>query len=290
MSLDLLTVYGWQGLVFFVWVALSVGSFLNVVIYRLPVMLEREWGEQARSILEIETVQTEGTEQTEPFNLMVPRSRCPKCSHQITARENIPVLSWLVLRGKCSDCKTHISFRYPAIELATALASLVVAALFGFTWFGLLALIFTWILIAATFIDYDTTLLPDQLTYPLLWLGLIANGFFTGVVSLQDAVIGAIAGYLFLWGTYWAFKLITGKEGMGYGDFKLLAALGAWLGWQVLPSIILIAAGLGLIYALSRVFTARQTSQDPIPFGPFLAAAGWVTLIFRDTVLGVFAI
>ena len=284
MSFEYLTVYGWQGFVFFVWVALSVGSFLNVVIYRLPVMLEREWGIQARSILEIDP----SDEQAEPFNLMVPRSRCPTCSHQITALENIPVLSWLFLRGKCSDCKTPISIRYPAIELATMLASLVVALLFGFTWFGLFALIFTWILIAATFIDYDTTLLPDQLTYPLLWLGLIANGFFTGIVSLQDAVIGAIAGYLFLWGTYWAFKLITGKEGMGYGDFKLFAALGAWLGWQVLPSITLIAAGLGLIYALSRVLTAKQTSQDPIAFGPFLATAGWVTLIFRDTVLGVF--
>ena len=295
MSLDLLTAYGWQGLVLFGWVALSVGSFLNVVIYRLPVMLEREWGEQARSILEIEAPSELGElhdkeAAPEPFNLMVPRSRCPKCSHQITALENIPVISWLFLRGKCSSCKTHISFRYPAIELATALLSLVVATMFGFTWFGLLALIFTWILIAATFIDYDTTLLPDQLTYPLLWLGLIANGFFTGIVSLHDAVIGAMAGYLFLWGTYWGFKLITGKEGMGYGDFKLLAALGAWLGWQVLPSIILIAAALGLMYALSRVFTARQTSQDPIPFGPFLATAGWVTLIFRDTVLSVFSV
>jgi leader peptidase (prepilin peptidase)/N-methyltransferase len=297
MSLDLLTAYGWQGLVLFVWVALSVGSFLNVVIYRLPVMLEREWGEQARSILELDADPSDAPdatdtpdEQAEPFNLMVPRSRCPKCSHQITALENIPVLSWLFLRGKCSGCKAPISFRYPAIELATALTCLVVASLFGFTWFGLFALIFTWMLIAATFIDYDTTLLPDQITYPLLWLGLIANGFFIGVVSLQDAVIGAIAGYLFLWGTYWAFKLITSKEGMGYGDFKLFAALGAWMGWQVLPSIILIAAGLGLIYALSRIFTARQSSQEPIPFGPFLAIAGWVTLIFRDTVLSVFSV
>ena len=291
MSLELLTVYGWQGLALFLWIGLSVGSFLNVVIYRLPVMLERDWAEQARSILDPQATPTDLSVKPaddNSFNLMVPRSRCPECSHQITALENIPVLSWLFLRGKCSSCKTAISLRYPAIELLTAICSAVMIAMFGFTWFGLLALGFTWILIAATFIDYDTTLLPDQLTYPLLWMGLLANGFFVGIVPLQDAVAGAIAGYLFLWSVYWAFKLLTGKEGMGYGDFKLFAALGAWMGWQVLPSIILIAASIGLLYALLRILTARQTSQDPIAFGPFLAIAGWVTLIFRDNVLSVF--
>ncbi len=285
MSVDLLTAYGWQGATLFIWVALSVGSFLNVVIYRLPVMLQREWVEQARSVLALET---NPAEHPERFNLAVPRSRCPNCGHQITALENIPVFSWLVLRGKCSNCKTPISFRYPAIELVTALCSIVVIGFYGFTPFGFLACVFTWMLIAATFIDFDTQLLPDQITYPLLWLGLIANGFFAGIVPLTDAVIGAMAGYLFLWGTYWGFKLITGKEGMGYGDFKLLAALGAWMGWQAIPSVILIAAAVGLLYAMLRIFTAKQSSAEPIPFGPFLAVAGWVTLIFRDTVLGVF--
>jgi len=285
MSFDLLTTYGWQGVVLFVWVALAIGSFLNVVIYRVPVMLQREWEDQARSILEIET--PDGTE-TEPFNLVAPRSRCPKCSHQITAVENIPVLSWLVLRGKCAACSARIPFRYPAVEMLTAICSVAIITLFGFTWFGLLACVFTWMLISLTFIDYDTTLLPDQITYPLLWLGLIANGFFTGIVPLHDAIAGAIAGYLFLWCTYWVFKLLSGKEGMGYGDFKLLAALGAWLGWQALPTIVVIAAVLGLLYAVIRIFTARQTSSEPIPFGPFLASAGWATLVIRDTFLAVF--
>ena len=287
MTFDLLTAYGWQGVVLFVWVALSVGSFLNVVIYRMPVMLEREWAGQAREVLQLENAAAEGDDDA-PFNLMVPRSRCPGCGHQITALENIPVISWLILKGKCSDCKAPISFRYPAIELITALCSVAVITLYGFTWFGLFACLFTWMLIALTFIDYDTTLLPDQITYPLLWLGLIANGFFDGIVPLHDAVIGAIAGYLFLWSIYWAFKLITGKEGMGYGDFKLLAALGAWLGWQALASIILVSASVGLVFALSRIFTGKQDRAQPIPFGPFLAVAGWVVLIFRDTVLGVF--
>ena len=249
-------------------------------------MLEREWAGQAREVLNIE----DGGEQAEDaaFNLMVPRSRCPQCGRQIRALENIPVLSWLVLRGKCSSCKAGISFRYPAIELITALCSVAVIATYGFTGFGLLACLFTWMLIALTFIDYDTTLLPDQITYPLLWLGLIANGFFTGIVPLHDAVVGAVIGYLFLWTTYWAFKLITGKEGMGYGDFKLLAALGAWLGWQALPSVILVSASVGLLYAVSRIFMRKQDRHQAIPFGPFLAVAGWVVLIFRDTVLGVF--
>ncbi|XOV84328.1 MAG: prepilin peptidase [bacterium] len=285
MSFELLTTYGWAGAALLVWVALSVGSFLNVVIYRLPVMLNREWQEQARDILELEAP---ATADSEPFNLMVPRSRCPNCQHQITAMENIPVLSWVFLGRKCSSCKHPIPWRYPGIELLTAAMTITVIALFGFTWLGLFACVFTWMLICLTFIDYDTQLLPDQITYPLLWLGLIVNTFFNGIVSPQDALIGAITGYLSLWLIYWGFKLATGKEGMGYGDFKLFAALGAWLGWQALPSVILISASVGLLYALLQIVRARQTAAQSIPFGPFLATAGWVTLIFRDTVLAVF--
>lgn len=280
--MSLLLAYGWQGIIFAVWVALCVGSFLNVVIYRLPVMLERTWRNQAREILEIENTETEP-----PFNLSVPRSRCPQCQHQIRWFENIPVISWAVLRAKCSQCGNHISARYPAIELLTTLLTLSVLATFGFTWLGLFATIFSWFLVSLTFIDYDTKLLPDQLTYPLLWLGLIVN-FDNSIVPLGDAVIGAVAGYLFLWTTFWAFKLITGKDGMGYGDFKLLAALGAWMGWQSLPSIILVSACVGLLYAVIQMALQNSSRHDTIPFGPFLAAAGWVTLMFRDTVLGMF--
>ncbi len=284
--MESLTAYGWQGLTLLVWIALCVGSFLNVVIYRLPVMLDREWRQQAHELLELPNG---GREPPAPFNLMTPRSRCPHCGHQIRAWENIPVLSWLIQRGKCTACHAPISIRYPSIEVLTALCSVAVVFVFGFTWLGLFACLFTWMVVALVFIDYDTTLLPDQITYPLLWLGLIANTFTTGIVSVQDALIGAIAGYLFLWSTYWGFKLLTGKEGMGYGDFKLLAALGAWLGWQALPSIILLAAASGLLYAVVRMVTAKQSRSEPIPFGPFLGIAGWVTLVFRDNVLAVFA-
>lgn len=277
-----LLAYGWQGLVLAAWVGLAVGSFLNVVIYRYPVMLERDWRRQAREILELSA-----EPETEKFNLSVPRSRCPHCDHQIRWFENIPVLSWLVLRARCTGCKQPISARYPAIELLTGLLTLAVLATFGFTWLGLAAALFTWLIVALTFIDYDTKLLPDQLTLPLLWLGLIVN-FNHSIVPLTDALLGAVCGYLFLWSTFWAFKLVTGKEGMGYGDFKLFAALGAWLGWQALPSIILLSACGGLIYALALILLRKQSRQDTIPFGPFLAAAGWVTLVFRDNVLAIF--
>ena len=284
-----LLAYGWQGLVLATWVALSVGSFLNVVIYRLPVMLEREWRGQAREVLELD--QEEGApDEEERFNLSVPRSRCPHCGHQIRFWENIPILSWLFLRGKCSNCKAGISWRYPSIEALTAILTLVVLAEFGFTSFGFAACLLTWGLIALTFIDYDTKLLPDQITLPLLWIGLFTHGFLGGSLPLTDAILGAIVGYLFLWLTYWGFKLLTGKEGMGYGDFKLLAALGAWLGWAALPSIIVIAAVTGLSYAISQFALRKQTSAEPIPFGPFLATAGWVTLVFHDSVLGLFYI
>ncbi len=283
MTFELLLAYGWQGLVLAAWVGLSVGSFLNVVAYRLPIMLERDWQGQAREILEMPA---DDEASTEKFNLSVPRSRCLHCGHWIRWWENIPVLSWLWLRGKCSNCGKPISWRYPTVEFITGVATLAVLAQFGFTPTGLALCFFTWLLIAMTLVDFDTKLLPDQMTYPLLWLGLFTNAVFTGIVDLQSAVIGAIAGYLFLWSIYWAFKLLTGKEGMGYGDFKLLAALGAWLGWQALPSVILIAAVVGLVYALGNIVLRRQDRHETIPFGPFLAVAGWVTLYFRDTVLG----
>jgi len=287
--MDLLLSYGWVGLAAALWLALCVGSFLNVVIYRMPVMLNRQWQAEARAVLELE----EDGELSEPFNLATPRSRCPACGNQIKAWQNIPVLSWLLLKGRCGACQTAIPVRYPAIELLTAILTLAVFGVFGLTWLGLAAALYTWVLIAATFIDLDTQLLPDQLTLPLLWLGLIVNfsdGFGAGaIIDPDSAFIGALAGYLSLWSVYWGFKLITGKEGMGYGDFKLFGAIGAWLGWQILPGAILIAAVSGLIYAAFTFVRGQRESAQPIPFGPFLAVAGWVCLMFRDTVVSFFA-
>ena len=283
MSAEHLLAYGWQGIFITVWLGLSVGSFLNVVIYRLPVMLERLWQTQARDILEPD----QAADQTEPFNLMVPRSRCPGCGHLITAWQNIPVFSWLFLKGRCGSCGIRISLRYPGVELLTLACSLVIISELGYTWLGLAALLYTWALVALTFIDYDTQLLPDQITLPLVWLGLLTN-LFGGITDLGSGVLGAAVGYLSLWGIYWAFKLITGREGMGYGDFKLFAAIGAWLGWQILPATILIASAVGLLYALLTTLTGKRERSQPIPFGPFLAVAGWVSLVARDTVLAVF--
>ena len=280
--------YGWLGLVLAIWVGLCVGSFLNVVIYRLPVMLERQWQAEARMVLHGASSEDEAAAEPQPpFNLMVPRSRCPSCDAQILAWQNVPVISWILLGGKCAKCGTPIPRRYPLVEALTGFLSVAVLALFGFTWLGLAALTFTWVLVALTFIDYDTQLLPDQLTLPLLWLGLLTN-VYGGFTDLTAAVVGAVAGYLFLWTTYWGFKLITGREGMGYGDFKLLAAIGAWLGWQVLPAAILVAAGVGLLYAVATGVTGRREAAQPIPFGPFLAIAGWVCMVQRDTVLRLF--
>jgi leader peptidase (prepilin peptidase) / N-methyltransferase len=279
-----LLAYGWIGLILVAWVSLCIGSFLNVVIHRLPLMLQRQWQAEAQLVLHGQ----EPSEQA-PFNLMIPRSRCPTCQTPIRPWQNVPVISWLALRGKCANCGTRIPLRYPLVELLTALFSLAVLATFGFTWFGLAAMIFTWMLLALLFIDYDTQLLPDQLTLPLLWLGLLTN-VFGGLTDPESAIIGGAAGYLFLWTTYWGFKLITGKEGMGYGDFKLLAAIGAWMGWQVLPAAVLIAAAVGLIYAAATSMTGRRAPAQPIPFGPFLAIAGWACLVQRDTVLTLFLI
>jgi leader peptidase (prepilin peptidase)/N-methyltransferase len=289
MDSALLT-YGWIGIVGAVWLGLCVGSFLNVVIYRLPVMLNRQWHAEATEFLAgtQPTATPAGDEASDaPFNLLVPRSRCPQCGHQISAIENVPVLSWLALRGRCRRCAQPIPVRYPLVELVTGILSVVVLATFGFTWLGLAALAFTWTLLALAFIDFDTQLLPDQITLPLLWAGLLVNviGGFTSPVA---AIIGAVAGYLLLWSIYWAFKLLTGKEGMGYGDFKLLAALGAWFGWHVLPGTLLIAAVAGLAFALAASVLGRRIAGQPMPFGPFLAIGGWIALVAREQVLAPF--
>jgi leader peptidase (prepilin peptidase)/N-methyltransferase len=256
---------------------LLIGSFLNVVIYRVPKMMQRE----SDNYVAVES----GREapHAERFNLMVPRSACPHCGHQITALENIPLVSWLVLRGKCSACKAPISPRYPAVELLTGLLSALLVWRFGSGWAGLAALFFLYSLIAMTFIDADTQLLPDDLTYPLLWAGLLVNlnGTF---VPLHDAVVGAAAGYLALWSIYWLFKLATGKEGMGYGDFKLLAALGAWLGWAMLPTIILLSSVVGALVGISLIVFARHGRNNPIPFGPYLAAAGLIAMLYGNSI------
>jgi len=252
---------------------LIVGSFLNVVIHRLPIMMEREWAAQCAEL------KGEAPPAFEPLSLARPRSRCPRCGHGITALENIPVISWLVLRGKCKGCAASISFRYPLIEALTGLLFAFAAWHFGFTAAGLGALVFLAALVALTGIDFDTQLLPDDITLPLLWLGLALNavGVYT---DLKSAVIGAMAGYLSLWAVYWAFKLITGKEGMGYGDFKLLAALGAWLGWQMLPLTVLLSSLVGAIVGIALMVVARHGRNVPIPFGPYLAAAGAIALLW----------
>jgi leader peptidase (prepilin peptidase)/N-methyltransferase len=251
---------------------LMVGSFLNVVIHRLPVMMQRESDNYVAS------ESGKDLPHQDRYNLVVPRSCCPSCGHQITAIENIPVLSYLALRGKCRACKAPISIRYPIVELLGAVLAGGLAWHFGTGWAGLGALVFGFLLLAMTFIDLDTQLLPDDLTYPLLWLGLLINinGTF---VPLREAVIGAAAGYLALWSVYWLFKLATGKEGMGYGDFKLLAALGAWMGWTVLPTIILLSSVVGALVGISLIVFARHKRGTPIPFGPYLAAAGLITLV-----------
>ena len=258
---------------------LMIGSFLNVVIYRLPAMMEAAWQQEAREILGQPAAPPE-----QPFNLLVPRSRCPKCGHAIAAHENVPVLSWLLLRGKCSQCGTAIPMRYPGVELATGIASAALALHFGYGPWLAATLLATWFLIAMAMIDYDTTLLPDQLTLPLLWGGLLAALMGISPVTLDQAVIGAMAGYLSLWSVYWLFKLVTGKEGMGYGDFKLLAALGAWLGWQMLPLVILLSSVVGAVLGGLLIAFGRGRAQ-PMPFGPFLASAGWVALLWgRDII------
>lgn len=259
--------------------SLMIGSFLNVVIHRLPIMLEREWQAEYLGYFNPEAQ----PQQEERYNLMMPRSACPHCGHAITAMENIPLLSWLWLKGRCRECQAPISARYPLVELLTALLSLVVAATFTPGWGLLAALLLTWVLVALTFIDLDKMLLPDQLTLPLLWGGLLFN-LAGGFAPLADAVIGAMAGYLVLWSLYWAFKLLTGKEGMGYGDFKLLASLGAWLGWQALPIVLLLSSLVGAFIGIGLILLRNHHQNKPIPFGPYLAIAGWIALLWGDTI------
>jgi leader peptidase (prepilin peptidase)/N-methyltransferase len=255
---------------------LAIGSFLNVVIHRLPRMMENEWKAQCA-----ELAGAQPADDGPRYNLLVPRSHCPHCNTPLRVADNIPLVSWLVLRGRCGHCGTRISARYPVVEALTAALSAVVAYKFGFTTTTVLALVLTWTLVALTFIDADTTLLPDDLTLPLLWLGLGANIFGT-FVPLSDAVIGAIAGYLALWSIYWLFKLTTGKEGMGYGDFKLLAALGAWMGWKALLPIVLLSSLVGAVVGIVLIVLARRGREIPIPFGPYLAAAGFIVLLAGD--------
>ncbi|OOZ41835.1 prepilin peptidase [Solemya pervernicosa gill symbiont] len=253
---------------------LIIGSFLNVVIHRLPIMMERDWRAQCEEFLN----DNETTENT-AFNLLAPGSRCPKCEHSITALENIPLASYLWLKGRCSECGTPISPRYPIIELVTAILSVTVVWHFGFTIQAAAALALTWALITLSMIDFDQQLLPDSITLPFLWLGLILS-LFGVFVDSHTSIIGALAGYLSLWAIFHLFRLLTGKEGMGYGDFKLLALFGAWLGWQLLPVVILLSSLVGAVVGISLIVLRGHDRNIPIPFGPYLAAAGWIAMLW----------
>ncbi len=285
---------------------LLVGSFLNVVIHRVPIMLEREWKAQAQQILEEGGSEqgVGGSPNSEPpasslqppasssaYNLIVPRSACPKCGAMITAAQNIPVISYLFLKGRCAKCGTKISARYPIVEAITGILSATVAWKFGFHWYTGAALLLTWFLIALTVIDFDTQLLPDNMTLPLMWIGLLLSlagtvPAFGLPVDMRSSILGAVAGYLSLWSVYQLFKLVTGKEGMGYGDFKLFAALGAWMGWQMLPLIILLSAFTGAVVGIVLIVARGRDRNIPIPFGPYLAAAGWIALMWGDEIVG----
>ncbi len=263
-------------------VGLVVGSFLNVVIHRLPIMMDIEWRAHCA---ELAGKATESTGDGEPYSLWRPRSRCPLCRRPIRAYENIPLFSWILQKGRCRGCGERISLRYPLVELMGAVVSVIALWHFGPTPAALGAAGLGWALLAASAIDLDRQLLPDSITLPALWAGLAMNVF--GVYApLQSAVVGAMAGYLALWLVYWAFRLITGKEGMGYGDFKLLAALGAWTGWQQLPLIILLASAVGAIAGISLILFRGHGRSKPIPFGPFLACAGWLAVLFGPAISG----
>ena len=260
---------------------LMVGSFLNVVIHRLPKMMEREWH---NNCLEL---QGKDVPEQPKYSLSKPRSACPSCGHQITALENIPIISYLILGGKCKSCKAKISMRYPLAEALTGALVGAVSYKYGYTYTTLFAWIFTLALIALTFIDFDTQLLPDDITLPLLWLGLLFN-LNSGFTNLKSAVIGAILGYLILWSVYWLFKIITGKEGMGYGDFKLLAAIGAWFGWQLLPAVILLSSVVGAVIGIGMIIFKGKSGGTAIPFGPFLALGGIAALFFGQQLVGFY--
>ena len=260
---------------------LSFGSFLNVVAYRLPLMMERDWKLECHEFLELEAPKFEN--KLLSLSLSAPASACPNCGHKIRFWENIPVISYIFLKAKCSSCATTISIQYPIVELLTGMASIVVAYTFGPSIQTVAGLIFTWVLIALTLIDLKKQLLPDDITLPLLWSGILISfyGLFT---NLNDSVIGAIAGYLILWSVYQLFKLLTKKEGMGFGDFKLLAALGAWLGYSYLPQIILVSSVVGSVIGITMIVVGKNEQQQPIPFGPYLAVAGWIALLWGETI------
>ena len=267
---------------------LMVGSFLNVVAFRLPVMMDREMREQCAEICGNNNEQAEPASSPEKFNLVVPRSRCGQCGHKIAAWENIPIVSYLFLKGKCSSCKSPISIQYPLVELTTGLLSAWVAFHYGVCWDTFWVLVVTWSLIAISIIDIKEMLIPDSISLPLLWLGLLVN--ISGTFATPtDAVIGAAAGYLTLWSVYHVFKLVTGKEGMGYGDFKLLAALGAWMGWQSLAAIILLSSFVGAIIGIVGIIALGRDRQIPIPFGPYLATAGWIYFLYGETIQAMYA-
>ncbi|GAA4105212.1 A24 family peptidase [Zhongshania borealis] len=270
----LITFVGLLGLLF--------GSFFNVVIYRLPKMMEASWKYECEVLLSDDN---DAEELAPPqFNLAVPNSHCPSCNAPVKAWQNIPVVSYVLLRGRCASCKAPIGARYPLVEFITALLTIFPLLMFGFTGYAFAAILFSWILLILTVIDIDHQLLPDQLTLPLIWLGLLFNSI-TGSIPLQDAVWGAVAGYLSLWSVFWVFKLLTGKEGMGYGDFKLLAALGAWLGWQFLPLIILLSSVVGAVFGGAVLMLKRSDSSTPMPFGPYLAGAGWIALFWGEALI-----
>jgi leader peptidase (prepilin peptidase)/N-methyltransferase len=267
--------------------ALLVGSFLNVVIYRLPIMMEREWRAQCEEIAATPAAELP----TGRFDLVAPRSRCPACGHLISAMQNIPVISYLMLGGKCSNCQVPISRRYPIIELLTAILTGFVAWRFGFGWEAAAAILMTWTLIAISVIDIDHQIIPDAVSLPLIWAGLFLSLFHQAVaaeilfIDPKSAIAGGLAGYLSLWSIYHLFRLLTGKEGMGYGDFKLLAALGAWLGWQMLPLIVLLSAAVGAIIGITLIAFKRLHRSVPIPFGPYLAAAGWIAMLYGPQIV-----
>jgi len=256
--------------------SLCIGSFLNVVIYRIPIMLQRAWRAEAQSVLALEPDQDE-----QKFNLATPNSTCPHCSSAIKPWQNIPLISYIFLRGRCASCRGSISIRYPAIELFTGIVSLLLAVKIGFNGQLLALLFFSYVAIALAAIDYDTKLLPDNMVLPLLWLGLLLNSQNL-FVSLHDAVFGAVVGYGFLWSIFWLFKLVTGKEGMGYGDFKLMAVFGAWFGWQLLPNIILLSSLLGAVIGIAMIASCRIEKAEPIPFGPFIIFAGFLTAVYPE--------
>ena len=261
----------------------TVGSFLNVVIHRLPIMMERQWQQQCAELGET----TGAGQPTETFNLAKPDSRCPHCGHKIRAWENIPIISYLFLKGRCSGCNAGISIRYPIIEAVTAILSALAAWQFGLSWETAGALLLTWSLVSLTMIDVDHQLLPDSITLPFLWVGLTLN-LFGVYTDLSSAVIGAMAGYLSLWSIYWGFKLLTGKEGMGYGDFKLLAMLGAWMGWQVLPVIILLSSLVGAVIGIAMIIIRGRDHNIPIPFGPYLAIAGLIAFYWGTDITNAY--